>query len=108
MGYDFYNEVPAKDVPYPFLSYEMDDSLSDGNATETAFLNIDGWDNYTEAGNTLRLETMMSAVVGVLDKHKKQIDGLSFWFALDKRKSIRDPDATLRRRQLQFQVRILG
>lgn len=108
MGYKVYNEVPPTKVPYPFMSYEVDDSRSDGNSTEVAFVFVEGWDNYNEAGSTLRLETMMKDAVKALNKHIKQATGFSFWIVLDDRKSLKDPDATIRRRRAEFQVRILG
>jgi hypothetical protein len=107
-AYKVYNESAPDDAVYPFITFEVTNTTLDAESTEIVYLDIDGWDNYTEANNTTRLETIMSGIASILQNKIVSIDGLSFSFFLESRKTIKDTDLNIRRRKQQYQVRTIG
>lgn len=107
-GFTGYNEIAPDNATYPYLTYEIVNTNPDNEATEAIYVDIDGWDNYSATGSTVRLETMMTAIVRAFNKKRLESNGVSATFYLYDRKMIRDSDDSIRRRKLMFEVRSIG
>lgn len=99
-------ESTPDDSEYPFIVYNLGDSLDDGSV-ETFPLEIDGWDLPVN-GDTTELETMMGKIDNALHRYKAGDSDLFFSFYRENRRSITDSDKRLRRRQLVFTIRVMG
>lgn len=107
--YSYYNEIAPDEAAYPFITYEVDNSFTDGDATETVFVYLDFWDIFSRTGSTVGLENMMTDVVKLLYRRKVVVeDTLSFRYILDKRRWIRDPEDDIRHRRGFYQIRVFG
>ena len=106
-SYKHYNENAPDKAVYPFVTYELSNSFSNED-TEVFVLDIDGWDSYTDAVGTQRLETMMSVITAKLQESVKALTGASMMFILDNRKTLHEPDTSIRRKKYTFQVRYIG
>lgn len=100
---NFYEAAPSTTV-YPFLTYLLEDSFDDG-LIEVFNLVIDGWDDNSDTTNLVRL---MSDVDNLFQRLKGSADGLFFSFYRSNRRTLTDPDKRLRRRQLEFEVKVMG
>jgi len=107
-GYSFYNEVAPPDSVYPFVTFEINNSFAD-DSTEQVILYLDGWDLFSRTSSTMELETMMSDILKLL-QHRKHVvsNNFGFWYNLDSRKDLRDPESDIRRRRHQYQIRVFG
>jgi GH25 family lysozyme M1 (1,4-beta-N-acetylmuramidase) len=106
-SYKSYNEVAPDNAVYPFVTYELSNSFSNED-TEVFVLDINGWDSFTDAAGTQRLETMMSVITAKLQKNVKALTGASMSFHLDNRKTLHEPDTSIRRKKYTYQVRYIG
>ena len=99
-------EAAPDDAVYPFLVYSLDESFDDGSV-ETVNLVIDGWDAPVN-GDTTELEEIMGKVDNTLHRLNAGDDELFFIFYRSNRRTIHDPDRRLRRRQLEFETKVMG
>lgn len=97
-------ESSTKTAVYPYLTYVLEESFDDG-LTEIFNLVIDGWDNKTD---TTDLVQLMSDVDNKFHRLKGRGDGLFFTLYRSGRRSITDSDKRLRRRQIEFEVKVMG
>lgn len=99
----FYEDA-SKDAKYPYLVYNLEDSFDDGSI-ESFPLIIDGWDNNNDTTN---LENLMSKVDNSLHRLTGGDEELFFIFYRSSRRTVRDPDKRLKRRQIEFEVKVMG
>lgn len=102
----YYYEVVAQNTRYPYVIYNLDDS-DDFESVENFTLEIDGWDN-PQDGSTTRLEILMGDIDNVLNRLLVTKEGRSFRFYRQNRRGIRDPEKRLKRRQLIYQIKVMG
>lgn len=100
------NYETADEMPYPYAVYLLDDSVDDG-LVETFSLEIDAWDQPPN-GDTTRLEQLIGRIDNALNRLVISRDGLSFRFYRQNRRPVRDPNSLLRRRQLIYQIKVMG
>ena len=105
-----YFEEPPKKPTYPYVVYDLPNSVDDGSL-ENFVLDVDGWDDNQD---TTALETIMAAIDGDGKKlnpsglHRKTIiipDVLSITFYRENRLALRDEDPSIRRRKIIYQAR---
>jgi hypothetical protein len=102
----FYYESSSDEAKYPFVVYSLADSVDDGSV-ETFTMEIDGWDRPSN-GDTTELEMIMGKIDNALHRYTTGDSDLFFSFYRENRRSITDPDKRLKRRQLVFQIRVMG
>jgi len=100
----YYEEAPKETVS-PYLTYEFDQSIDDG-LTEVIPLIIDGWDHTN--GDTTNLVQLISDVDNKLNRLKGNKDGIFFTFYRSGRRPVRDPKKRIKRRQIEFEIRVMG
>lgn len=99
-----YYETAPDDTVYPFLVYNLEESFDDGSI-ETFNLVMDAWDNKTD---TTEIVQLISDVDNSLHRLRGSADGLFFIFYRNNRRTITDNDSRLRRRQLEFEIKVMG
>ena len=103
-----FSEAAPANHSLPYVTYSFLPSFSDGEYTEVFTIDIDGWDSFSDANGTLRLETIMSTISKALNKKNIKLDHSSFRFLLEGRKELKESDTSIRRRKQVYQVRYLG
>lgn len=99
-----YFEEATEGAEYPYLVYELPDSIDDGTL-EQFVLDVDGWDA-PKGGDTTALETMMDAADRAINRLAVTVDDrLAITFYRDNRLSLRDDDPRIRRRKYVYQAR---
>lgn len=101
-----YYESAHKESPYPYVVYTLDDSNS-FDSVEDFVLEIDAWDKPID-GSTFVLEELIGDIDKVLNYSTVFRDGRSYRFYRQNRRSIRDSDKRLKRRQLIYQIKVMG
>lgn len=97
-----YYEDAEEGAAYPYLVYNLSDSIHDGTL-EQFVLDVDGWDDKPD---TTALENMMDEAHNALQGLAVPVDDeMVFIFWLDNRRSLRDENPSLRRRQYTYAVR---
>lgn len=105
----FYEVLPDVDsVAFPAVTYEFNNSFSDGADTEEFILYLDFWDKYSRTGAIAELEKMVSDVLKLLYRRKVAAADYSFRYTFDNRKNLRDPNDDIRRRRCVLTVRYFG
>lgn len=103
-------EVAVDDAPVPYLVYDLPNSFTLDESTETFVLEIDGWDAPAN-GDTTALETLMSFVNDGEDGlHKKVIivNGIGMVFNLENRLPLRDDNRLIRRQKYKYEIKTYG
>ena len=105
-----YFQSAPKNAVYPYIVYDMPNSVDDGSM-ESFVLDIDGWNDNTD---TTALETLMSEIDGNGDKlnptglNKKtvSIDGvITATFYRENRLALIDEDPKIRRRKYIYSIK---
>jgi hypothetical protein len=100
-----YFQWAPDDAPYPFLVYDLPNSLDDGSLEQFVF-DIDGWD-IPENGDTTILENLMDSVDNSLHRKTFTVNNqLSATFYRNNRLSLKDDDKRIRRRKHTYQIRV--
>ncbi|WP_067725371.1 hypothetical protein [Oceanobacillus damuensis] len=99
-------EKAAKDTPYPYAVYEISDSIDDGSL-EDMELEVNGWDKPSN-GSSIELATLMGNIDNKLHRSINNSNGVFFSIYRENRRAIRDPDESIRRRQMTYQIRLMG
>lgn len=118
----YYEEAPDNAV-YPYVVFELSNSINTNLGYEQFVLDVDGWDNKTD---TTALETMMHKIDVALHRHTSIFDitypgddvlpgedtvpgtDKSATIYRENRRVVRDPDKRVRRRSYVYQVRVHG
>ncbi|WP_163583284.1 hypothetical protein [Gracilibacillus saliphilus] len=101
-----YYENAPKGHPYPYAVYELGDSTDDGSL-ENIELEFNGWDKPTD-GSSVELVTLMGNIDNRLHRSTLSSNGVFFSIYRENRIPVKDPDESLRRRQMIYQIRVMG
>ena len=101
----FYEDASTENI-FPRLVCFLDDSIDDG-IVEQFSLEVDAWD-CPEDGSTMTLEQLISDVDLALHRQVIVRDGLSFRFYRLNRRTIRDNDKRIKRRQYVYEIKVMG
>lgn len=101
-----YFEVAAKKKDYPYLVFDLPNSIDDGSM-ENFVLEVDGWDS-PDDGDTTALEVLMHGVDVALHRAVIRTTNSVLIIYRENRLSLRDDDERIRRRKYRYQVRIFG
>jgi hypothetical protein len=99
-----YFEIPSDKATFPYLIYDLPNSLTIDESTETFVLEIDGWDTPADQ-DTTALEMLMDSVDKGLQGKVVLISGMAFKFHRENRFSLRDDDKRIRRRKYVYEIR---
>jgi hypothetical protein len=96
----------SQNVEYPYVVYNFYDSDEMVDRREDVLLEVDVWDKPVN-GSALTLETLSDAIHQKLNRlfYTDNTSGWSCRFFLANRLMIPDPDPTIRRRQLRYEIR---
>jgi len=98
----YYENAPLT-ATYPYLVFNLPNSLYDGANTGNLILEVDGWD---KTQSSTALETLMYNVNAKLDR--KTVNGsVALIFYLDSKLSIPDDDASIIRRKYNYQLKTI-
>lgn len=97
----------SQNVEYPYVVYNFYDSDEMVDRREDILLEVDVWDKPVN-GSAVTLETLSDAIHQKLNRllYTDNTNGWSGRFYLANRLMIPDPDPTIRRRQLRYEIRM--
>lgn len=104
LGYNVYNELPAAEVPYPFIEYKVNEVYRNVNP-KIYTLTIDVWDRND---SVQRVEVLTSQVDAIMEEVVHLDTCLSIKVRRQSRLNVADQDARIKRRQLEYQLRVFG
>ena len=96
-----YKEIAPQDATFPYVVYRLPTS-NDTEGREDFILEIDIWDNNT---NTTALETLTESIDRKLNRFKYVDSKLSACSYRINRMMIPDPDTSIKRRQLRYEIK---
>lgn len=99
----FYEDAPSS-VGTPYIVYEFEPTFDDG-LTEVYPLVVEGWDTNPD---TTKLVNLMSEVDNTLHRLRGNVGGIFFTFYRTSRRPLRDPNKKIKRRQIEFEIRVMG
>lgn len=99
----YFQDAPAN-AAYPYIVYDISSINSDGEGSELAAVDVDGWDMPAD-GDTTALETLMKNVNG-LDKAILRGDGMQAVLYLDTKLIVPDDDKRIKRRRYTYQAKV--
>lgn len=101
----YYEEAPDNAV-YPYVIYNFVDS-NDEDSMEQIMLEIDAWDTPIN-NNTIPLETVIGTIDNKLNNIVISVNGVFFSIYRENRRNVPDSDKRIRRRQYEYQIRVMG
>lgn len=101
----YYEEAPDNAV-YPYIVYNLADS-NDEDSVEQIMLEVDAWDTPIN-NNTIPLETLVGNVDNLLNRKIISVKGVFFSIYRENRRNVPDSDKRIRRRQYEYQIRVMG
>lgn len=101
----YYEDAPSE-PDYPYIVYVFPDT-DDQESLETFMMEIDAWDKPSGNG-TLAIEELIGKVDKVLNRKVFSSNGVFFSIYRESRRSINDPDKNIKRRQYEYQIRVMG
>ncbi|MFC4389142.1 hypothetical protein ACFOZ1_15275 [Gracilibacillus marinus] len=101
----YYENAPVG-IDEPYIVYVLGDSIDDGSL-EDMELEVNGWHNPIN-GDSTPLATLIGQIDNRLHRSTHQSDGVFFSIYRDRRVPVSDPDKRLRRRQILYQIRVMG
>lgn len=105
-----HNEIHYEEAPdntdYPYVVYNLPDS-TDGSSLEQLVLEVDIWDTPIN-NNTVPLETLTGEIDNALHRFKFKTTGVFFSVYRENRRNVTDPNPHIKRRQLEYQIRLMG
>lgn len=105
-----YFEAASDKATYPYLVFDLPNSFTPDESSETFVLEIDGWDAPAD-GDTTALETLMSNVDDSSEDrdglHRKVIliSGMAMIFYRESKIPLKDDNKLIRRRKYVYQIR---
>lgn len=99
-----YFQGAPENAVFPYIVYDIPQSVSDGENYEVINLDIDGWDS-NSTGDTVVLETLMSNI-SAIDKHTLITDNIAVTFYLETKLTLEDDDKRIKRRKYTYQGKL--
>ena len=100
----YFQEAPELAV-FPYIIYDMPNSLFDGEYIDQITLDIDGWD-LNLLGDSTAVETLMKNI-NALDKMTLRGEDMAVTFYLDNKMSLTDPDKNIKHRKYIYSGRMI-
>lgn len=101
----YYESAPSDPV-YPYVVYIFPDT-DDQDNLETFMMEVDAWDKPID-GSTVDLETLIGNIDLLLHRRVFNSNGVFFSIYRESRRTITDSDKNLKRRQYEYQIRVMG
>lgn len=102
LGYSIYDKKPPEGTEYPFIEYGINETFRNVNP-KLYTLTIDVWDR---GNSTYQVETIASQIDLVLEDLSYSNTDTQVKVKRQSRLKLEDTDATLKRRQLNYQLRV--
>lgn len=101
----YYEDAPSDPV-YPYVVYVFPDT-DDQDSLETFMMEVDAWDKPQDR-DTSKLEELIGKIDNVLNRKIFHSNGVFFSIYRENRRTINDPDKNYKRRQYEYQIRVMG
>lgn len=101
----YYEDAPSEPT-YPYIVYLFPDT-DDQDNLETFMMEVDAWDKPSN-GSTIAVEELIGQIDHVLNRKTFSSNGMFFSIYRESRRTINDPDKNLKRRQYEYQIRVMG
>lgn len=110
----YFQDAPAN-AEYPYIVFDISSITADGEGSELAAVDVDGWDMPAN-GDTTGIETLMETINGNgdienptgLNKKTLTAENLTATFYLDRKIPLKDDDKRIKHRKYIYEARLFG
>lgn len=99
----YYQDAPES-ATYPYIVYDLPNTIDTGEYEELIVVDIDGWDAPAN-GDTTALEALMTKI-NSLNKTVLTADDMRAVFYLDTKLALTDDDPRIKRRRYTYQAKL--